>query len=308
VETLKLRALPAFVSSTCYSVIAKHMTKLKYLDVSLCRNLLAAALLDLAQPELQTLLAAKIPSMDDATVSGVMQSFPKLRDLDLGYSRNITDAAFAKWPGESVGGTQLRTLRLSSCVRLTDQACWNLVAKVQELECLEMASIGGNLREAGLIKLLETLPELRKIDLEDATNLSDRVIAALTPGRNSHGKYAFSPLEHAVLTNLPEVTEPALIRLVRACPSLKIVECSNSFHVSDAFIKAFLLQTRRNRLSGAEVSVVDCRNIGRRPVRDYNLLIRPRRGIADYANRHFGYIDDAEVRGNTITECDDIRT
>lgn len=304
-KTLKVRALPAFVSSTCYGVISKHVEQLKHLDVSMCRNLLAAALLDLNQPGLEILAAAKIPSMDDATVSALPGRFPSLRDLDLGYSRHITDAAFAKWPGESDGGTRIRSLRLSSCTRLTDQACLNLVGKMNQLECLELASIGGNLRDPGLIKLIESLSKLRKIDLEDATHLSDRIIVALTPVATAQKR---GRLEHAVLTNLPEITEPALIRLVRSSPFLKIVECSNSFHVSDAFIKAFLLHIRRSRIHGGEVNAVDCRNIGRRPVRDYGLLIRPRRGVADYANRHFGYMDDQEVKGSTILECDEART
>lgn len=273
----------------------------------MCRNVLAAALLDLGQASLESLAAARIPSMDDTTVGSLLDRFPKLLDLDLGYNRHITDAAFARWPHASKGGTRLQRLCLSACTRLTDQACENLVGKLDRLQCLELASIGANLREGGLIKLLERLAKLQKIDLEDAINLSDRVIAALAPTKTARCTNP-AALQHAVLTNLPEVTEPALLSLVRACPELSVVECSNSAHVSDTFIKAFLLHIRRNRVQGAEIGVIDCRNIGRRPTRDFGLLIRPRRGVADYVNRHFEYMDDVQVRGRTVFECDDART
>lgn len=281
ISILKLRSLPAVISSTCDVVIASALHRVTHLDVSLCRNLLAAAILDIRQPSLRTLIAAKIPSMDNQTVAGLPAAFPLLEVLDIGYSRMISDDSFKRWttssslPPPTVDeNLPLKALRLSGCARLTDQTCLSLAGRVSHLERLELANIGVNLREPGLLKLLGTCSNLRKLDLEDATSLTDRTVAALSPAsssssgganrRSRHGtSLASSPLEHLLLTNVPEITEAALIRLVRSCPHLRVMDVSNSAHVADPFLKAFLQHVRRNKVLGAEVSAVDCRGLGR---------------------------------------------
>ena len=264
--------------------------------------------------------------MNDATAGQLLNRFPLLTVLDLGYSRHLTDAAFVPWPHADVGGTRIRHLRLTHCTRLTDAACTNLLGKLPCLEMLELASIGSSLRDGGVVNLLEECSRtLQKVDLEDATNLSDRTITALLPGRHHTGGIApSSPLQHVNLTNMPELTEPALIRLIRAAPRLQTLECSSSPQVSDAFVKAFLLHAKRNRAVGAELGVVDCRGItpaafgppaiiGRDVV---SVLgnVRPRRGVADWNNRIFEYVDGrggsavGSGRGKAkaaLAECDE---
>lgn len=217
------------------------------------------------QPGLEELYAAKIPSMDSNVVGSLPLQFPLLSYLDIGYSRYITDEAFNRWPSKENGGTMLKGLRLSACIRLTDQTCINLVGKVSDLECLELASIGGNMRDGGLVKLIEACPNLRKLDLEDAINITDRVLAALTPTKRRRG--ASSALEHLNITNIPEVSETALVRLIKACPNLRNIEASNCFNVSDLFIKTFAHHVRKHRLQGAEMTIVDCRSVTRQAVK-----------------------------------------
>lgn len=241
------------------------MSTLKVLDISLCRNLIAGALLELEQPELEQLYASKLPSMDTKVVASLPSRFPMLQYLDLGYSRHISDEAFKRWPLRDEGGTALQGLRLSGCVRLTDQTCLNLVGKVSDLETLELASIGGNIRDGGLVKLIETCPNLRKLDVEDAINLTDRTLAALTPSKNHRGPP--SALEHLIVTNVPELSEAALVRLVRSCPDLRIIEASNCFNVSDVFIKAFTHHVKKHRLRGSELAIVDCRSVARQALK-----------------------------------------
>lgn len=268
---LNVRGLIAVISSTCCDVLSSTISCLKTLDVSLCRNLLAGALLEMSQPELEELYAAKLPSMDARVVGNLLTQFPKLSYLDVGYSRYVNDEAFARWPTKEDGATRLKGLRLSGCPRLTDQACLNLVGKVPELEYLEMASIGGNVRDGGLVKLIETCPHLRKIDLEDAMNLSDRVLTALTPSKRHRGPP--SMLEHLNVTNIPELSEAALVKLIKGCPNLRNIEASNCFNVSDQFIKTFTSHVRRNRMQGAEMVIVDCRSVTRQAVKGVSACI-----------------------------------
>lgn len=237
------------------------MSNLKVLDVSLCRNLHAGALLDLNQPELEQLFAAKLSGMDAKVAGSLLSQFPMLQYLDIGYSRHITDEAFKRWPSKEDGGTALQGLRLSGCPRLTDQTCLNLIGKVPDLETLELASIGGNIRDGGIVKLIEACRNLRKLDVEDATNLTDRTLAALLPAKNHRGPP--SALEHLNVTNVPELSEAALVRLVRACPDLRVIEASNNSNISDVFIKTFSHHVKKHRIQNSELAVVDCRSVAR---------------------------------------------
>lgn len=272
-EYLNVRGLTAVVSSTCYVVLSSTVASLKILDVSLCRNLLAGALLEMKQPELKELYASKIPSMDSNVASHFPSQFPMLCYLDLGYSRYISDETFKRWPDKEEGGTALRGLRLSGCARLTDQTCLNLVGKVPDLEYLELASIGGNLRNGGLVKLITACPGLKKIDLEDATNLTDSVLTALTPPKRHRGPP--SVLEHLNVTNVPELSEAALVKLIKGCPNLRNIEASNSFNVSDLFIKTFMHHVKKHTIQGAEMALVDCRSVTRQAVKGVSKIILP---------------------------------
>ena len=277
IEVLRMQGLPAVVSSTCDVIIAGAVDDLKELDVSLCRNVLAAAILDICQPGLEKLYAAKIPSMDTLTVAQVPSRFPHLAILDIGCSRTLTDEAFQSWTVEAQW--PLRHLRLSGCTRLTDQACVFLAGKVDKLEVLEMASIGMLLRDVGMLKLLESLSHLRKIDLEDAVRLSDRVLPAIhaaagwRPQVSRSRPAVDSGLQHAVLTNMPELTEQGLLRFIRNAPRMVKFECSNSVHVSDDCLKAFMLHIRRDKIQGAELTAVDCRTISRSVLRGERVVV-----------------------------------
>lgn len=156
-----------------------------------------------------------------ATVGQIASAFPDLEVLDLSYALSLTDEAwaeFVEWredsddsslgfsfPRQPMGlphveltarqigldpidrtiyrrrVTKLRHLNLSSCTSLTDQTCSYLAYAVPKLELLELGGIGAGMRDPGLIRLLETTPLIRKLDLSDASSITDAVLAALTP-------------------------------------------------------------------------------------------------------------------------------
>ncbi|CDU23212.1 uncharacterized protein SPSC_01841 [Sporisorium scitamineum] len=155
------------------------------------------------------LRAAGVAGFDRATLTQLGRHWPNLEVLDLSYCSDVNDAAIAALvssDGDTVSdkghfvtltprqaGSQhddevvrrrfphLKKLNLSSCRALSDRACVSLAHAVPMLEVLEMANIGPALKDAGLVKLLATTPQLQKLDLERATQITDAVIMALTP-------------------------------------------------------------------------------------------------------------------------------
>ncbi|SJX60638.1 uncharacterized protein SRS1_11866 [Sporisorium reilianum f. sp. reilianum] len=155
------------------------------------------------------LRAAGVAGFDSATLAQLGRHWPNLEVLDLSYCSDVDDAAIAALvssEGDTVSekghfvtltprqaGSQLddevvrrrfphlKKLNLSSCRALSDRACISLAHAVPMLEVLEMANIGAALKDAGLVKLFATTPQLQKLDLERATQITDAVVSALTP-------------------------------------------------------------------------------------------------------------------------------
>ncbi|KAN0060475.1 hypothetical protein ACQY0O_007806 [Thecaphora frezii] len=97
----------------------------------------------------------------------------------------------------------LRKLKLGSCPWLTDAACAHLAHAVPNLEVLELSCAGSGasgVRDGGLLMLLPTIPRLQKLDLEGASNITDSVLAALTPPESHAEAYgAAAPLGGATV-------------------------------------------------------------------------------------------------------------
>lgn len=75
----------------------------------------------------------------------------------------------------------LKHISFSSCRKLTDRSCIYLAYAVPNLEFLELANIGSGLRDEGLIAFFKTIPQIQKLDLEGANEISEKVLQALTP-------------------------------------------------------------------------------------------------------------------------------
>ncbi|SPO20269.1 uncharacterized protein UTRI_00666_B [Ustilago trichophora] len=153
--------------------------------------------------------ASGVAGFDIATLAQLGRHWPNLEVLDLSYCSDVNDAAIAAMvssEGDVVSdkgnfvtltprqaGSQqddevvrrsflhLRKLNLSSCRALTDRACVSLSHAVPLLEVLELANVGPALKDTGLVKLFATTPQLQKLDLERATQITDAVLSALTP-------------------------------------------------------------------------------------------------------------------------------
>ncbi|PWZ01422.1 RNI-like protein [Testicularia cyperi] len=173
------------------------------------------------------LYASGITGMDAATMTQIGRQWPNLQVLDVSYCGDINNAAIAALTSSeddvvSEKGNfvtlsprqagshgddevtrrtfpELRKLKLSSCRALTDRACIELAYALPNLEVLELANIGGGIKDDGLIKLLATVPRLRRLDLERATHITDAVLSALTPPESHAEAYGRAVPEEAVL-------------------------------------------------------------------------------------------------------------
>ncbi|SNX81920.1 uncharacterized protein MEPE_00625 [Melanopsichium pennsylvanicum] len=158
---------------------------------------------------LRELRASGVSGFDAETMSQVGRHWPNLEALDLSYCGDVNNAAITALvssEGDVVNENgnfitltprqadsqqdeevvrrsfpRLKRLNLSSCRALTDGCLVSLSHAVPHLEVLELANIGPALKDNGLVKLFSTTPQLRKIDLERATHITDAVLSALTP-------------------------------------------------------------------------------------------------------------------------------
>lgn len=222
--------------------------------------------------------------------------------------------------------TQLRHLNLSSCILLTDHACSHLAHAVPKLEFLELANIGPELGDEGLVRLLKTTPGIRKLDLEDATEISDDLLVAITPGppqdplettsdatthrfRNPPPPETGYALEQLILS-YADVNSDALIELVRNCTRLKVLEADNT-RLNGLVLREFVQQAKSRSHLDARIVAVDCRGVGESIVKEVAPHTRPRLGWRSHHARKLNYLDGRDGEGHLTAigqdECDEKR-
>jgi F-box and leucine-rich repeat protein 2/20 len=212
--------------------------------------------------------------------------------------------------------SSLRQINLSGCRHISDGTCSVLAYSVPQLEFLEMAGVGGEVHDDGLIKLLKNTPLIRKIDLEDATEITDTILDCLTPevrtpatsanGGREAKEEQNSPqpgemLEHLVISCAMSVTPEAMLRLIRGCKKLRVLEADNT-RITGNVIREFVNRRRHRERGivvpdglGSEIVGTDCRGVSEGSVRDIRSLTRPRRGWRDWEARELMYEDGQSV-------------
>ncbi|KAF8640819.1 hypothetical protein AX17_000468 [Amanita inopinata Kibby_2008] len=357
-QTLNVKGLCAVTNTTC-DILANYCPLITHLNMSRCANMdaegikrLAAAAVDRgAHLHLKTLRVSGLKNIDDKTMSILGKATPHLEVLDLSYSRQLHNSAIeafvsckakekpdtlgvdvvslsARAVGRESGDrdqysrriTRLRHISLSYCVLLTDVACSNLAYSVPRLELLEMAGIGSDLKDDGLVRLLRTTPHIRRVDLEDATDLTDAVLSAITPDPVSGGeradrgvKVGVQPgyaLEHLVISYANQVSDGALLSLIRNCPRLRCLEADNT-RMGATVLREFVKQNRERRVCNAKIVAVDCRGIADGLMKELTESIRPRMGWRLHAARKLTYLDARDENADELKvgqdECDERR-
>ncbi|KAE9409191.1 RNI-like protein [Gymnopus androsaceus JB14] len=322
------RGLPSVTNTTC-DIIAMYNPRIAKLDLNRCPNMDGEGLKRLASAvkargdllQLTELRVSGLKNIDDNTMAILGQVAPFLEVLDLSYIRQLHNSALdafvavaddGKIASESVlltareAGrdpsdstryrrrvTRLRHLSLSSCSLLTDIACSHLAYAVPRLEFLELGGIGEDLSDEGLIRLLNTTPMIRRLDLEDAVDITDAVLSALTPAPSDTSKGAKTvqlqpghALEHLVISYAIGITDNALFALIERCTQLRVLEADNT-RMGPSVLRKFCELQRIN----SKIVAVDCRSITESVVKELAPKVRPRRGWRGWDARKLRFLD-----------------
>ncbi|KAG9313973.1 hypothetical protein JVU11DRAFT_4748 [Chiua virens] len=352
-RSLNVKGLQAVTNAT-FDVLAlcSHLTSL---NMNRCTNIDgdgvcafgAAVIARGARLALKELRLCGLHMIDDDTLATLGKAAPHLEILDLSYCHSLHNSALEAFVactddgtyfGETISLTSrdagrdprdsrryrrhvtaLRHLSLSNCIMLTDTACSNLAHCVPRLEFLELAGIGETLKDDGLVHLLNTTPFIRKLDLEDASDITDAVLEVLTPepaierNGSTPSKETAPPkpghaLEHLTVSCATNLTNDAFKALIRGCPKLRVLE-ADSTSMSGPVVKDFVRQVCERGINDAGLVVVDCRSVGERAIKDVVANTRPRKGCRSWEARKLGYLDgrDGEDLKVGQDECDEKR-
>lgn len=332
------------VLALCQQLTSLNMSRCIHIDGEGLRAFGAAVLSRGAYLVLKELKLSGIQDVFDDAFTTLGKAAPDLEVLDLSYCLSLHNSALAalvscaeedrhktktislsaREAGMAVRDsrryfrrvTALRHLSLSHCPLLTDIACSNLAYALPHLEFLELGGIGGELHDDGLVKLLKTTPLIRRLDLEDASSITDAVLTVLTPINedDSTSPTDVAPpqtghaLEHLGVSHASRLTNEAFSALIRGCPKLRFLEADSTL-VSGSVVKEFVCTSRERRIKDAHFIAVDCRLVGENIVKDVMPHTRPRRGWRSWEARKLGYLDgrDGEDLKVGQDECDEER-
>ena len=353
-QILCVKGLRAVTNTTC-DILSAYNPQLVSLDMSRCSNMDAEGIQNLAAAaisrgehlQLKVLRLCGLKATDDRMMTTLGKAAPYLEVLDLNYARQLHNTGLdafvacedeaeerqrlgvetiyvsARDLGRDSGNatklrrrvTRLRHLSISSCIMLTDDACSNLAYSVPRLEFFEMAGIGSDLKDDGLVRLLNTTPFIRRIDLEDAPEVSDALLATLTPPASRSLLEHAEPtpghaLEQLNISYATQVSDEALLGLVRGCPRLMNLEVDNT-RVGGTVLTEFVRLNRKRKTVDAKMVAVDCRNVSASLIQDLSASIRPRKGWRAHEARKLMYLDGKDGIFDELKvgqdECDERR-
>ncbi|KAH0591238.1 hypothetical protein H2248_001330 [Termitomyces sp. 'cryptogamus'] len=353
-QKLCVKGLKAVTNATC-SILSTYSSQLVSLDVGRCINMDAEGIESMATAalnrgdhlSLKELRMSGFRGLNNDMMATLGRAAPYLEVLDLSHARQLHNSAVDAFvacgmeqdtssgtktvlvPPRDLGRlnsdeirirrrvTRLRHLSLSHCILLTDDACSNLAYSVPDLEFLELGGIGSDLKDDGLIRLLSSTPYIRRIDLEDASHITDAVLTAITPPSSAaqprpadaapEPGHALEQLNISFAVNL---TNEALLSLVRGCTRLQHLEADNT-HISSTVIKEFVRLCHQRGIVNAKANVVDCRGVTENIVKDLAGMTRPRMGWRAYEARKLMFLDMRDGNADELKvgqdECDEKR-
>ncbi|KAH9178833.1 hypothetical protein EDB89DRAFT_2217905 [Lactarius sanguifluus] len=331
-EILSLKGMPAVTNETC-EILSRHCPRLTSLNLSRCKNLTGAGIRSFAS---FAVARAKLLPLVELRLSG-LKAAPYLQVLDLSYCRDLHNSSLNAFvactedyaldsislTGRQAGRnpndggrfrrriTHLRHLSLSHCILLTDIACSHLAHAAPQLELLELGGIGGELKDDGVVRLLDTLPNLRKLDLEDASDITDNVLHAITPPSVDDvgcDRVPGRALEHLIISYANQLTNDGFLALMRNCTRLRVLE-ADSTRLSASSVREFVKLSRERNACDATMVAIDCRSMNEALIKELADSIRPRLGWRSYEARRLAYLDgrDDEALGVGQDECDSRR-
>lgn len=246
-RTINVKGLQA-VSSEVIRTIARTAKSLRSLDVSRCWNIslcdLVVFLKMISPSQAESLEVLRLGGIKGyGTTSGeflplVAERLVNLETLDLLGCTHLFDSDFKRFADVYDAAERVSTLRhliISGCSSLGTDTFGYLARRLPDLVKLEAAGMpdayrGGDPDDRSLVNLLRSLPNLERVDLEGTGfhgGVTDRVLDVLTPAKGVNGVVG-SELVELHIGYAREVTPEALIRLLRGCHKLLILEADVS--------------------------------------------------------------------------------
>ncbi|KAH9929755.1 uncharacterized protein B0H18DRAFT_953464 [Fomitopsis serialis] len=244
------------------SLVCRNITSL---DMSRCPNpLLSFA----TNPSREELRLSGLKHISDDTMEALGKAAPALEVLDLSFCRTLHNSSVEAF--------------VSSCIMLTDHACSHLAYAVPELELLELAGIGTELRDSGLIT-------------DDVLMTSHQSPSQILRHRRSSAPQPGHALEHLIISYATEVTNVAVRDLIENCTRLRASRWTTP-HIG-ARRAGLRAAVRERKAADAQIVAVDCRGISERCVRELAPQTRPRVGWRSYDARKLGFLDGRDEEG-----------
>jgi F-box/leucine-rich repeat protein 2/20 len=178
--------------------------------------------------------------------------------------------------------------------------------------------MGVGMKDGGLIRLLSSTPYIRRLDLEDAFDITDNVLTAITPSTENtspkadvqEDKQPGHVLQHLNVSFAANISDSAFLALIRNCSHLTVLE-ADSTRMSNIVLKEFIHLSRQRNAINSKIVAVDCRGIGESFVKEMSPMTRPRLGWRAYGARKLLYLDAKDNNEEDLKigqdECDEYR-
>ena len=246
-QKLNLRGVQA-TSSAVVRCLARHAPELVELDIARCWDIslcdLTIWLRFMAPGQASALRVLRCGGIKGYSPTAqdflplVATRLANLQVLDLQWCSTLFDVDFEEFGKALLKGnaqpSRLTHLNLSSCASISTETLTHLAKRLPNLTHLELASlpqlfrdVQGRKQESALIDFLRSIPRLQRLDLEGtgiSGNINDRVLDALTPARSQKGEILGRELVELRLGYATGITAEGVIRLIRGCDKLRILE------------------------------------------------------------------------------------
>jgi F-box/leucine-rich repeat protein 2/20 len=245
---LNLKGVQA-VSSEAVRCIARYSTQLERLDLSRCWEITLGDIVNLlrnmSDDQANNLRSLRIAGLQSYG-RGAVDLLPliairlvNLELLDLHGCQHIHSSDFVRWAAEldkAQRVSPLKHLIISNCQSLTLPVFAQLARRAPHMTRLEMAGLtsvfdGHDGIELELGRMLKSMPLLERLDLDSEgthEDISDSTIDVLIPGKYSEEIALGKELVELRIGYSKNITGEALVRLIRGCPKLKILEADVS--------------------------------------------------------------------------------
>ncbi|KAI8380853.1 hypothetical protein BD560DRAFT_365461 [Blakeslea trispora] len=262
-KVLDVSGLDTIKSSTLsHSTFQFH--SLERLNLSWCRNLTGAGVLNLVQScsHLTHLKLNGCPQLDN-TMHSLGRLLPNLVYLNLAACTSLTDACLSDF-FEGNPALQLTHLTLSSCSRLTDTSVRMISLHAKQLTHLELSGCI-RLTDHGFAFLCLRL-QLVYLDLEDIQQITGATLVSIANHQTQ--------LEHLCLSNCTQISDEDVIQLVTQSHSkhlchLELDNCTITdrtlLAIADYLVNQPSKILERQQLT---IEVLDCSSITEEGIRE----------------------------------------